>query len=72
MQTSASTASSPASLVTPAVERVTEWHRERSLRQARALLEATQEDDPLALEDAPVPPGALRAAMPASASLQAR
>jgi len=69
MPISAAAASPSARLVTPAVERVTEWHREHSLRQARALLEAMHDDDPNGLEDTPaVPPGAMRVTQPSPAA----
>ncbi len=34
-----------ARLITPAVERVTAWHREHSMRQARAAFEALHDDE---------------------------
>ncbi|CAM5781630.1 hypothetical protein [Rhizobacter fulvus] len=54
-------------LITPAVERVTAWHREQSIRQARAVIEALRDDDDAPTTDAalpirPRPGGALQAA----------
>ncbi|WP_157615413.1 hypothetical protein [Rhizobacter sp. Root404] len=55
-------------LITPAVERVTAWHREQSIRQARAAIEALRVDEDdvtttdAAFDPAPRPDAAVRVA----------